>query len=75
MNEELTVDASGLEPARMLTYAEAAALLKVDKRTIRRRVAGGRYIAYGDGCGKRLLLTSIIADIQRHTSEGYDGEA
>jgi excisionase family DNA binding protein len=35
----------------MLTYAEAAALLKVDKRTVRRRIADGRYTAYGDGSG------------------------
>ena len=75
MTEELMLDAPSLEAAQMLTYAEAAALLKVDKRTIRRRVAGGRYIAYGDGSGKRLLLRSIIADIQRHISEGYDAQA
>jgi excisionase family DNA binding protein len=72
MIEEVTLDAPGLEAAQMLTYAEAAALLKVDKRTIRRRVAGGRYLAYGDGSGKRLLFTSIIADIQRRTTEGCD---
>jgi excisionase family DNA binding protein len=53
----------------MLTYAEAAALLKVDKRTIRRRVADGRYTAYGQGCGKRILLRSILADIQRACTE------
>ncbi len=57
------------EAARMITYAEAAALLKVDKRTVRRRVAGGRYIAYGEGCGKRILYQSILADIQRNSSE------
>ncbi len=54
-----------LESARMLKYAEAAALLKVDKRTVRRRVADGRYVAYGDGSGKRILYSSIVADIQR----------
>jgi excisionase family DNA binding protein len=51
--------------ARMLKYAEAAVLLKVNKRTIRRRVADGRYVAYGDGSGKRILYSSIVADIQR----------
>jgi excisionase family DNA binding protein len=57
------------EAARMLTYAEAAALLKVDKRTVRRRVADGRYTAYGEGSGKRILYRSILADIQRTTPE------
>ena len=57
------------DPAQMLTYAEAVKLLKVDKRTIRRRVAAGRYVAYGDGTGKRLLYSSILADIQRNSSE------
>lgn len=50
---------------QMLTYAEAAELLRVDKRTVRRRVAAGRYTAYGEGCGKRILYSSIVADIQR----------
>jgi excisionase family DNA binding protein len=54
-----------LEAARMLKYEEAAALLKVNKRTIRRRVADGRYVAYGDGSGKRIVYSSIVADIQR----------
>jgi hypothetical protein len=54
-----------LAEARMLKYAEAAALLKVDKRTIRRRVAAGRYTAYGENSGKRILYSSIVADIQR----------
>jgi excisionase family DNA binding protein len=54
-----------LEAARMLKYAEAAALLNVHKRTVRRRVADGRYTAYGDGSGKRILYSSIVADIQR----------
>ncbi|HEU5097592.1 MAG TPA: helix-turn-helix domain-containing protein [Roseiflexaceae bacterium] len=54
-----------LGAARMLKYAEAAALLKVDKRTVRRRVADGRYVAYGDGSGRRILYSSIVADIQR----------
>jgi excisionase family DNA binding protein len=58
-----------LDPMRMLKYAEAAELLKVDKRTIRRRVAAGRYIAYGDGSGKRLLYSSILADIERNSGE------
>lgn len=53
-----------LESASMLTYAEAAALLKVSKRTVRRRVADGRYVAYGHGSGKRILSSSILADIQ-----------
>lgn len=53
----------------MITYAEAAQLLCVDKRTLRRRVAAGRYIAYGDGRGRVLLYSSIIADIQRNNSE------
>jgi excisionase family DNA binding protein len=54
-----------LEDLRMLKYKEAADLLKVDKRTIRRRVAAGRYVAYGEGSGKRILYRSIKADIQR----------
>lgn len=57
------------EAARMLTYAEAATLLKVDKRTVRRRVAEGRYTAYGQGSGKRILYRSILADIQRTSPE------
>lgn len=52
--------------AYMLTYDEAATLLKCNKRTIRRRVAEGRYLAYGEGSGKRLLYRSIVADIQRN---------
>jgi excisionase family DNA binding protein len=61
----ISTPAPDFEAARMITYAEAASLLKVNKRTIRRRVADGRYIAYGDGCGKRLLYASILADIER----------
>jgi excisionase family DNA binding protein len=53
------------EELRMLKYAEAAKLLKVHKRTIRRRVADGRYVAYGEGSGKRIVYSSIKADIQR----------
>jgi excisionase family DNA binding protein len=53
----------------MLTYKEAADRLKVNKRTIRRRVTAGRYLAYGDGSGKRILCESILADIQ-HKSNG-----
>ena len=52
----------------MLTYKEAADRLKVNKRTIRRRVAAGRYMAYGDGSGKRILCESILADIQRNSN-------
>jgi excisionase family DNA binding protein len=69
MTTSLTKLGSAFEEARMLKYAEAAKLLKVDKRTIRRRVAAGRYVAYGDGSGKRLLYSSILADIQRNNSE------
>ena len=58
-----------IDNPRMITYAEAAQLLCVDKRTLRRRVAAGRYIAYGDGRGRVLLYSSIIADIQRNNSE------
>jgi hypothetical protein len=50
---------------RMIDYADAVKLLRVTKRTIRRRVAKGRYLAYGDGSGRKLLLSSIWADIQR----------
>jgi excisionase family DNA binding protein len=52
----------------MLTYKEAADKLKVNKRTIRRRVAAGRYTAYGDGSGKRILRESILADIERNST-------
>ncbi|GAB4443221.1 MAG: hypothetical protein OHK0015_42890 [Chloroflexi bacterium OHK40] len=51
-------------PAKMLTYAEAAELLATTVRTIRRRVANGQYITYGDGSGRRLLYQSILADIR-----------
>ena len=69
MNETRSADPA-FDAARMLKYAEAAALLKVDKRTIRRRVAAGRYMAYGDGSGKRIKFDSILADIQRQRSGG-----
>jgi excisionase family DNA binding protein len=52
----------------MLTYKEAADQLKVTKRTIRRRVAAGRYMAYGDGSGKRILCESVLADIERNSN-------
>lgn len=58
------------EAARMITFAEAALLLKVDKRTVRRRIAEGRYIAYGTGSGRRILFSSIVADIQRNSTRG-----
>ena len=65
MNDQVISGDYTFEAARMLKYAEAADLLKVNKRTIRRRVAAGRYVAYGDGSGKRILYSSIVADIQR----------
>ena len=74
MHDRPLVPALPFEGAQMLTYAEAAALLKVDKRTVRRRVADGRYIAYGDGSGKRFLYSSILADIQRNCREGAHGQ-
>lgn len=52
-------------PARMLTYAQAAELLAVAVRTVRRRVANGQYRTYGAGPGKRVLYHSILADIRR----------
>jgi hypothetical protein len=52
-------------PARMLTYAQAAELLTVTVRTVRRRVANGLYLTYGEGPGKRVLYHSILADIHR----------
>jgi hypothetical protein len=52
-------------PARMLTYAQAAELLAVAVRTVRRRVANGQYLTYGAGPGKRVLYHSILADIRR----------
>jgi hypothetical protein len=56
-------------PARMLTYAQAAELLAVTSRTVRRRVANGQYVTYGEGPGKRVLLLSIMQDIGRAASE------
>lgn len=52
-------------PARMLTYAQAAELLAVAVRTVRRRVANGQYRTYGAGPGRRVLYHSILADIRR----------
>ena len=77
MNQSIRIQpiTPDFEAARMVTYAEAAALLKVDKRTIRRRVADGRYIAYGEGSGKRIKFDSILADIQRNSSGGSNGKA
>ncbi len=49
----------------MLTYAQAVQLLAVTTRTVRRRVANGQYLTYGEGCGKRVLYPSILSDIQR----------
>jgi hypothetical protein len=56
-------------PARMLTYAQAAELLAVAPRTVRRRVANGQYLTYGEGPGKRVLYHSIMADIRRACGE------
>lgn len=56
-------------PARMLTYAQAAELLTVAVRTVRRRVANGQYLTYGEGPGKRVLYHSILADIRRACGE------
>jgi excisionase family DNA binding protein len=64
--KQLPQEAARNIPA-MLTYKEAADQLKVNKRTIRRRVAAGRYMAYGDGSGKRILSESILADIERNS--------
>ena len=64
--KQLPQEAATNIPA-MLTYKEAADQLKVNKRTIRRRVAAGRYMAYGDGSGKRILSQSILADIERNS--------
>ena len=50
---------------RMMTYDEAVALLKINKRTIARRVAEGRYLAYGTKGSRRLLFRSVVADIER----------
>ena len=59
-----------LNDAQLITYTDAASLLCVDKRTIRRRVSAGRYIAYGTGSGKRIIYSSILADIQRYSTGG-----
>jgi excisionase family DNA binding protein len=53
----------------MLTYSELAAILKLNTRTIRRRVAAGRYIAYGDGAGRRILYQSVLEDIERNSTK------
>jgi excisionase family DNA binding protein len=71
MSERPTIPPT-VQAAQMLTYAEVAALVRVDKRTVRRRVADGRYVAYGEGCGKRILYSSVLADIERHRSGGAD---
>lgn len=72
MNEFRLIKQLPQEVARnipaMLTYKEAADKLKVNKRTIRRRVADGRYVAYGDGSGKRILAESILADIESNSN-------
>lgn len=62
-------DSAAPSPTLMLTYAEAAALLRIDKRTLRRRIAGGRYKAYGEGAGRRVVYSSILADIRRECGE------
>lgn len=49
----------------LLTYAEAAELLAIKPRTLSRRIAAGRYLTYGEGNGKRVLHSSILADIRR----------
>ena len=58
-------EALSQNPARMLTYAQAGELLAVAARTVRRRVANGQYLAYGEGPGRRVLYESILADIRR----------
>jgi hypothetical protein len=58
-------EALSQNPARMLTYAQAGALLAVAARTVRRRVANGQYLAYGEGPGRRVLYQSILADTRR----------
>jgi excisionase family DNA binding protein len=40
----------------LLTYAEAAELLAINPRTLSRRIAAGRYRAYGEGNGRRILI-------------------
>lgn len=62
-------EALNASPARMLTYAQAAELLTVAVRTVRRRVANGQYLTYGEGPGKRVLYHSILADIRRSCGE------
>lgn len=60
------------EPAKLrplLTYAEAAELLAINTRTLSRRIAAGRYRTYGEGNGKRVLHSSILADIRRECGE------
>jgi hypothetical protein len=63
--------ASPISEGQMLAYAEVMTLLKISKRTIRRRVAEGRYIAYGNNTGKRILYQSILADIERNSTGGH----
>ena len=65
--------APALAAAQMVTFAEAVSLLKVTKRTLRRRIAAGRYVAYGEHTGRRILLSSILADIQRESGGGSHG--
>jgi hypothetical protein len=62
-------EALNASPARMLTYAQAAELLAVAVRTVRRRVSNGKYLTYGEGPGKRVLYHSIMADIRRACGE------
>jgi len=76
MDARVSTESVAYDSVRMLTYAEVATLLRVDKRTVRRRVANGRYTAYGEGSGKRILYHSILDDIERTSGEaGYGEEA
>jgi excisionase family DNA binding protein len=48
-------------PLVYVTYEEAGLMLRCGKRTIGRKVKAGELEARGDGKGKRIVYTSVLA--------------